>query len=115
MHNHSNPYQANANPNPYPNPYPTPYAQGGPMMVDTSNGGTMVFVYGLLGFVLCQLCAPVAWVKGNEYMRTCAAMGVQPSGLGVAGRVLGIVGTLLFAVSILFVGLMMIVQVAAHN
>jgi hypothetical protein len=89
-----------------------PMAQ--PPMRDTSSGGTTVFVYGLLGVVLCQLCAPVAWMKGNEYMRTCRAMGVEPDGLGVAGRVLGIVGTLLMAVSVVFLVVALLVNVLAH-
>jgi hypothetical protein len=67
---------------------------------DTSGGGNTVLVYGILGFILCQLLAPVAWVKGNEYYRTCAALGVKPSGEGVAGRVLGIVGTVIAALSV---------------
>lgn len=78
------------------------------MTRDDSAAATTVFVYGILGFVLCQIFAPLAWVKGNEYMRTCAALGVQPSGLGVAGRVLGIVGTVLavLSIAVLIVGLL---------
>jgi hypothetical protein len=74
---------------------------------DDSSAATTVFVYGILGFVLCQIFAPIAWVRGNEYLRTCSALGVRPSGLGVAGRVLGIVGTLLTALSlvVLVIGL----------
>jgi hypothetical protein len=75
-----------------------PYAP--PLSKDDSSAATTVFVYGILGFVLCQIFAPLAWVRGNEYLRTCAALGVEPSGLGVAGRILGIVGTLIFALSI---------------
>jgi hypothetical protein len=86
-------------------PYAAPTA---PMTKDDSSAATTVFVYGILGFVLCQIFAPLAWIRGNEYLRTCRALGVQPSGLGVAGRVLGIVGTVMTALSIvvLIVGLL---------
>src|SRR5207249_4549760 len=61
-------------------PYgPQPYGQlpmGYGPPVDTSDAGTSVLIWGALGLALCQLCAPVAWVKGNAYVQTCAAMGV---------------------------------------
>jgi hypothetical protein len=101
-----------------PGGYPPPMGYQMPMgyqqmpMVDSSSGGNTVFVFGILGFMVCQIFAPVAWVKGNEYMRTCAAMGVQPSGLGVAGRVLGIIGTCLGLLSIFVFAIMFLVGMA---
>lgn len=68
--------------------------------VDTSGAGNNVFVYGLLGMFMCSFLLPVAWIKGNEYIRTCRALGVEPSGLGVTGRVLGIVGTVLHGLAL---------------
>jgi uncharacterized membrane protein YjgN (DUF898 family) len=96
--------------NPVPGSYP-PYASPGRpgfMPVDTSSGGMSVFIFGILGVVLCQLCAPVAWVNGNTYLRTCAAAGVRPNGIGVAGRVLGIIGTVLMVVTIVGVIVMLV-------
>jgi hypothetical protein len=69
--------------------------------VDTSDGGTSVLILGILGIALCALCAPVAWVKGNSYVQTCAAMGVRPSGAGTVGRILGIVGTMFLILGVL--------------
>ena len=66
-------------------------------MSDTNNQATTVFVLGLLGLILCQLLAPVAMVMGNNYVRECALEGVEPQGLGVAGRIMGMIGTGLFA------------------
>lgn len=42
-------------------------------------------------------------VKGNTYVQCCAIAEVQPDGLGVAGRVMGIVGTVLLALTLLWI------------
>jgi len=68
-----------------------------------------VFIWGLLGILLCGIFGPVAWIQGNTYLRTCAAMGVQPSGLGVAGRILGIASTVLTVLTILGIGATLLV------
>ncbi|HEY8075340.1 MAG TPA: hypothetical protein VIF62_14550 [Labilithrix sp.] len=92
-------------PNPYAPPYGQPPMGYGPQgfgpQVDTSDGGTAVLIWGILGFALCAFCAPVAWVKGNAYMKTCAAMGVRPSSAGSVGRILGIIGTALLILGVL--------------
>ena len=75
-----------------------PYATS---MTDESDDATVIFVLGLLGIVFCQVCAPFAWAKGNTYVRTCALAGVQPNSLAVAGRVMGILGTVLLVLSVL--------------
>ena len=67
------------------------------------NQATTVFVLGLLGIVFCQLCAPIAWIMGNNYIRDCHMEGIEPDGLGVAGRILGMVGTLILALTFGFV------------
>lgn len=69
----------------------------------TKSDATTVFILGLLGILVCQLLAPVAWSKGNTYRQVCMIHGVEPDGLGVAGRVLGIVGTGLLVLSLLWV------------
>jgi uncharacterized membrane protein YjgN (DUF898 family) len=72
--------------------------------------GTTVLVLGILGLVVCGLLAPIAWVKGNTAKRE---MDSQPNvywsnrGSVTAGRICGIIGTVLIllgvAVMILFV------------
>lgn len=69
----------------------------------TRNDATTVFILGLLGIILCQLCAPVAWSKGNTYVQCCALNDVQPDGLGVAGRVMGIIGTVLLVLTLIWI------------
>ena len=78
---------------------------GGMAPVDTSDGGQTVLILGILGIVLCAFCAPFAWMKGNTYMQTCRAMGVQPSTQGTVGRILGMVGTGFLVLGLLSAGL----------
>lgn len=67
----------------------------------TRSDATTVFILGILGIVLCQILAPFAWAKGNTYRDVCMIHGIQPDGLGTAGRVLGLVGTVLLALNLL--------------
>jgi uncharacterized membrane protein YjgN (DUF898 family) len=67
--------------------------------------GTIVFVLGLLSVVSCQILGPVAIFMGNSYLSACEEAGVEPDGLGKAGRILGIIGTVFFVLSLIFVGL----------
>ncbi len=82
--------------------------------VDGSDGGTQVLIWGVLGLALCAFCAPVAWIKGNGYMKSCQAMGVRPSSAGTVGRILGIVGTVLLGFGLLGGCLSVVAQAAAH-
>ena len=61
---------------------------------------TVVFVIGLLSVVMCQILGPVALLMGNKYRAACAEVGVEPDGLGTAGWVLGIVGTVLLCITL---------------
>lgn len=65
---------------------------------------TTALVLGILGLVVCGLCAPFAWQIGNEELRAIDAGRRDPSNRGTAqaGRILGIVGTALIAIGILF-------------
>ncbi|HLY12364.1 MAG TPA: DUF4190 domain-containing protein [Planctomycetota bacterium] len=67
-----------------------PPAPAGP---PSDTGGVAALVVGILGFMFCQVLAPVAWAMGSSYEKDCRARGVLPSGAGTAGRILGIVGT----------------------
>lgn len=64
---------------------------------------TTVLVLGILGLVVCGVLAPFAWVMGNRVLREIDAAHGQVGGRGNAnaGRVLGMVGTALLAVSAL--------------
>jgi hypothetical protein len=93
---------------------PPPMAGGYGQPTDTSDGGTQVLIWGVLGLAVCAFCAPVAWMKGNTYMATCTAMGVRPSSAGTVGRVLGIVGTVLLLLGVVGGGLSFCASLLSH-
>lgn len=61
---------------------------------------TPVLIFGILGLVFCQLLAPVAWVMGHGVKRDAEASGWAEPGLSKAGRICGIVGSVLMIVVI---------------
>ena len=73
-----------------------------PAPAETDGGGVHVLVVGLLGLMFCQLLAPVAWILGANYVSDCRRRGVTPGGPGYAGKILGIVGTLMIGLFIAF-------------
>jgi uncharacterized membrane protein YjgN (DUF898 family) len=86
---------------PPPNPYgPPPVGFGAPEHPQA----TTVLILGILGLVLCQVLSPIAWVMGNRVVREIDAAGGQLGGRSHAnaGRILGIVGTALIGLGILF-------------
>lgn len=68
-----------------------------------------VLVLGVLGAASFGLLAPVAWVLGSRVVREIDASQGYLGGRGPAqaGRVLGIVGTLLFGLALVFFVLML--------
>lgn len=63
----------------------------------------LVLVLGIVGLVLCQLTAPIASVMGRSELRAIAEGRRPPEnqGLASAGRLLGIIGTVLLTVGVL--------------
>lgn len=77
----------------------------GQLPQDTSDRGTIIFVLGLVGILMCQICAPIAFFMGQGYKRDCLAEGMRPSGFGEAGRIMGLVGSILMVLSFIVLGL----------
>ncbi len=65
--------------------------------------GTTILVLGILGFVVCPICGIVAWVMGNADLQKIAAGQMDPEGLGntKAGRICGMISTILASVGFL--------------
>lgn len=85
-----------------PPAYGVPYGYGPPQYEHPQ--GTTILVLGILGIVACQLVSPFAWVMGN---RVLAEIDANPAaysnrGLVVAGRICGIVGSVLLGLSLVF-------------
>lgn len=58
---------------------------------------TTVLVLGILGLILCGLLSPVAWYMGDNALREIDSSGGRWGGRSLvsAGRICGIVGTVL--------------------
>jgi uncharacterized Tic20 family protein len=69
---------------------------------------TTVLVLGIIGIVLCQLLGPVAWVMGNNELAAIDAGRRAPENRGTAnaGRILGIISTVLLAIGVLIIVLL---------
>lgn len=68
-----------------------------------------VLVLGILGILVCGVFGAFALVQGNQYLARCQALRIQPSGVGVAGRILGIVACVIMVVQAI-VGALMILR-----
>jgi hypothetical protein len=77
--------------------------------------GTLILVLGILGLVVCGPLAIVAWVMGSGDLKQIDAGTMDPAGRGTtqAGKICGIIGTILLIVSIIAVGIFFIFGVGA--
>ena len=59
--------------------------------------GAAVLTLGILGIALCWICGIIAWVMGHNDLREMAAGRMDRSGEGMtrAGKICGIIGTLI--------------------
>lgn len=64
------------------------------------DGASTILICGILSLVVCAPIGIAAWVMGNTYMSQCRRMRVEPDGVATAGRICGIVGTVLFGLQI---------------
>jgi hypothetical protein len=75
--------------------------------------GMMILIFGILGLVVCNIFAPIAWILGNGDMKEIRAGRMDPEGesLTNVGRILGIVGTILTVLSLCVVGVVGVVAI----
>lgn len=75
----------------------------------------MALVLGILGLVVCQIIAPIAWYLGHKEVSAIDAGRRSPEnrGMGLAGKILGIVGTVLIALFVGFIFLFVLVGVSS--
>ena len=66
----------------------------------SGSNATLILVLGILSIVLCPIMGPVAWIMGNKALAEIDSGAGDPSqrGLVNAGRICGIVGTVLIVV-----------------
>ncbi len=71
---------------------------------------TTILILGALGIPLV-VTAPIAWYMGNQYVKRCKAEGRQPDSTAEAGRIMGMVMTLLWGSLIAIYVVLMVVMV----
>jgi hypothetical protein len=88
-------------------PQPVQYAPDHPK-------ATTVLVLGILGVVLCQLIGPIAWSMGKKTVDEIDASrgGLGGRGAAQAGYILGIVGTVILGLSVVFLVIYFVIIVA---
>jgi uncharacterized membrane protein YjgN (DUF898 family) len=76
---------------------------------------TTVLILGILGLVLCQVISPFAWVMGNRVIAEIDASNGQVGGRSQAnaGRICGIVGTVLIGLGLLIAAAAVIIVLIA--
>jgi hypothetical protein len=106
--NPNDPRQQQWAPQQYPPNNPYPYYPPPAVVYDAPQNdseATTIFVLGIVGITACGICAPIAWAKGSSYRKTCQIMGTIPNGLATAGWIMGIIGTILIGISLVFMGI----------
>lgn len=88
---------------PYQPQYQPPY-QPQYQLAPEHPQATTVLVLGILGLVLCGVIAPFAWSMGTRVLAEIDASGGMIGGRGSAnaGRVMGIIGSVLLIMGVVF-------------
>ena len=103
-------------PNPYAQGAPPPYpGQGAYAVPQDHPQSTTVLILGIVSLVVCQILGPFAWIMGNRVVREIDAAGGALGGRSTAnaGRICGIISTVLLGLSLLLLVIVVVVAVAA--
>jgi len=78
---------------------------------------TTVLVLGILSLVVCQILGPIAWVMGNKELAGIDAGRRPPQNRGTAqaGRILGIISTVLMIIGIVFLFVFLVIGLVAST
>jgi len=90
--------------------YPNQPPPGYPVVRPDHPRAVTAMILGILGIVVCSICAPFAWSIGGKAVKEIDASGGAYGGRGQAqaGYILGIIGTILMALGIV-VGILWLV------
>ena len=77
--------------------------------------GTLILVLGILGLVVCAPLGIAAWIMGSGDLKQMDAGTMDPSGRGTtqAGKICGIIGTILLIVTLIVFGIIFAFGLAA--
>ncbi|HXU46790.1 MAG TPA: DUF4190 domain-containing protein [Thermoanaerobaculia bacterium] len=90
-----------------------------PPQAKASSQATTALILGIVGVICCGLAAPIAWYLGNKELHLIQAGQSSPAGQGLAqvGKILGIVGSVLLILGLVwvfFMGGMAMLSAMAH-
>lgn len=76
---------------------------------------TTILVLGILSLVVCQILGPIAWVMGNNELAGIDAGRRPPQNRGTAqaGRILGIIATVLMLIGVVFLFVFLVIGLFA--
>lgn len=76
---------------------------------------TTILVLGILGLIICQVLSPFAWVMGNKEIEAIMAGRRPPENRSTAnaGRILGIIGTVLLGIGLVVGGVILVIALVA--
>jgi hypothetical protein len=98
--------------------YGMPPAYGAPRYyaVPDHPSATTAMVLGILSVVCCGILAPFAWMIGARAVREIDASRGQLAGRGqaMAGKVLGIIGTILLILGLVYLAVVVVVGVSGE-
>lgn len=79
--------------------------------------GTLILVLGILSLVICQPLGIAAWLMGAGDLKEMDAGARDPSGRSMtnAGRICGIIGTILLGLSIIGMILIFVIGLAGAS
>lgn len=78
---------------------------------------TTILVLGILSLVVCQILGPIAWVMGNNELAGIDAGRRPPQNRGTAqaGRILGIISTVLMIIGVVFLIVLLFIGLVAST
>ena len=78
---------------------------------------TTILVLGILSLVVCQILGPIAWVMGNNELAGIDAGRRPPQNRGTAqaGRILGIIATVLMIIGVVFLFVALFIGLVAST
>ncbi|MGH9243189.1 MAG: DUF4190 domain-containing protein [Acidimicrobiales bacterium] len=99
-----------------PPPYPQPGYPGYQMygVPQDHPQATLALILGILGLVVCGVCAPFAWVIGRRAVNEIDASGGALGGRGSAqaGYIMGLIGSILLILAVVGIILWIVFAVA---
>jgi len=77
--------------------------------------GTLILVFGILSLVVCAPLGIAAWIMGSGDLKEMDAGTMDPSGRGntQAGKICGIIGTILMMIGAIIFGILFTIGFAA--